>query len=67
MVERALGEGPGIGHYEGRLAEVELAAARADPRTPELARLALAAADSAGVAQDRARLARHLNHDPECL
>ncbi len=63
MVEQALREGPPIGHYEGRLAEVELAAAREDPRTPALARAALDAADSAGVAQGRDRLGLHLGYD----
>ncbi len=62
MVDRALGEGPEIGHFEARLAEVELAAARADPRTPALARTALAAADAAGVGQGRARLAVLVDH-----
>jgi tetratricopeptide (TPR) repeat protein len=56
LIAQALGQGPPLGHYEGRLAEVELAAARADPRTVSLARLALTAADAGGVRQGRDRL-----------
>jgi hypothetical protein len=53
-VARALAVGPPLGHYEARLAEVELAAARGDPRTVELAeaarRLALAGGHRACLA-----------------
>ena len=37
VVAHALAIGPPLGHYEARLAEVELAAARGDPRTAALA------------------------------
>ncbi|HEY2220706.1 BTAD domain-containing putative transcriptional regulator [Actinomycetospora sp.] len=40
-VERALTLGPPLGHYEARLADVELHAARGDPATPRLAATAL--------------------------
>jgi tetratricopeptide (TPR) repeat protein len=56
LVHRALAEGPPLGHYEARLAEVELAAARGDPATPELAAAALSQADAAGMRQSRDRL-----------
>ena len=56
MLDQALSQGPPLGHYEGRLAEVELAAARADPRTATLAQLALTAADAVGYRQGRSRL-----------
>ena len=56
LVDRALAEGPPLGHFEARLAEVELAAARNDPTTPELARNALRQADDAGMRQSRERL-----------
>jgi tetratricopeptide (TPR) repeat protein len=53
-VAHALAVGPPLGHYEARLAEVELAAARGDPRTVELAeaarRLALAGGHRACLA-----------------
>ncbi len=39
-VAHALAVGPPLGHYEARLAEVELAAARGDPRTGALAEAA---------------------------
>jgi tetratricopeptide (TPR) repeat protein len=61
MVGQALGQGPRLGHFEGRLAEVELAAARADPRTAALARLALTAADAGGFRQGRGRLLAYLD------
>ena len=64
MIGRALGEGPPLGLYEGRLAEVEFAAARADPRTTELARLALAVADASGARQGRDRLLSYLTPTP---
>ncbi|HEY5150221.1 MAG TPA: hypothetical protein VIJ23_10440 [Mycobacterium sp.] len=60
MIDQALSHGPALGHYEGRLAEVELAAARADPRTATLAQHALAAADTGGYRQGRTRLLSHL-------
>jgi tetratricopeptide (TPR) repeat protein len=60
MIHIALKQGPPLGHYEGRLAQVELAAARADPDTTTLAETALAAADAGGVHQDRSRLWSHL-------
>jgi DNA-binding SARP family transcriptional activator len=56
LVDRALAEGPPLGHFEARLAEVELAAARNDPATSELARTALRQADEAGMRQSRERL-----------
>jgi tetratricopeptide (TPR) repeat protein len=57
LVARALGEGPPLGHFEARLAQVELAAATAAPDARELAQAALARADAGGVAQGRARVA----------
>lgn len=57
LVERALGEGPPLGHFEARLAQVELAAARGDPAVVELARKALELAAAAGVKQGAERLA----------
>jgi len=62
MIDQALHQGPALGHYEGRLAEVELAAARADPRTATLARSALTAADAGGVRQGRRRLLTLAGH-----
>jgi DNA-binding SARP family transcriptional activator len=56
LVARALGEGPPLGHFEARMAEVELAAARADPAVATLAREALRRADGAGMRQGRTRL-----------
>jgi hypothetical protein len=58
-VAHALAVGPPLGHYEARLAEVGLAAARGDPRTVELAaaarKLALAGGHRASLAElDRA-------------
>jgi tetratricopeptide (TPR) repeat protein len=55
-VARALAEGPPLGHYEARLAEVELAAATGDPAAATLAREALRRADAGGMRQGRARL-----------
>jgi DNA-binding SARP family transcriptional activator/tetratricopeptide (TPR) repeat protein len=63
LVERALAVGPPIGLYEARLAEVELADARADERTAALAGAALTLADVAGVGQGRARLAELAHRD----
>ncbi len=47
-VARALAIGPPLGHFEGRLAQVELAVARADPAAGTLARTALARARADG-------------------
>jgi DNA-binding SARP family transcriptional activator len=60
MVERALGAGPPLGHYEARLAQVELAAARADPAVVALAREALRMADAGGMRQHREWLERRV-------
>jgi DNA-binding SARP family transcriptional activator len=57
LVTRALAEGPPLGLYEARLAEVELAAARGAADTARLARQALRAAERGGMAQGRERLA----------
>jgi DNA-binding SARP family transcriptional activator len=57
LVRRALAEGPPLGHFEARLAEVELAAAHNDPMTSQLASAALSRADAAGMRQSRDRLA----------
>lgn len=56
LVRQALAEGPPLGHYEGRLAEVELAVARDDPAAQPLAARALQLADAGGVRQGRDRL-----------
>ena len=48
LVARALAVGPPLGHYEARLAQVELAAARDAAGRRELAAAALAAAVQAG-------------------
>jgi DNA-binding SARP family transcriptional activator/tetratricopeptide (TPR) repeat protein len=56
MVDRALAEGPPLGHFEARLAQVELAAARGDESTTWLAAEALRRADAAGMRQGRDRL-----------
>jgi DNA-binding SARP family transcriptional activator len=56
LATRSLDEGPPLGHYEARLAQAELAAATDDPRAVDLAREALAQADSGGVRQHRERL-----------
>lgn len=63
LVARALAEGPPLGHFEARLAQVELAAARTDHRTPTLARMALELADAAGVVQGCSRLAELAHRD----
>jgi tetratricopeptide (TPR) repeat protein len=54
-VGRALALGPPLGHYEARLAAVELLAARGDPAAPGRAATALAAARTGGhlVSVDR--------------
>jgi DNA-binding SARP family transcriptional activator len=57
MVARALALGPPLGHYEARLAQVELAAARADPHCPSIAARALAHARQGGHAVSARRLA----------
>jgi tetratricopeptide (TPR) repeat protein len=57
LVERALAQGPPLGHYEARLAQAELAAATGDPRTAEIAGRALSLADEGGAVQGRDRLA----------
>jgi DNA-binding SARP family transcriptional activator len=56
-VRRALDVGPPLGHYEARWAEVEVAAKLEDPRTAELARVALELMDAGGVRLGRDRLA----------
>jgi tetratricopeptide (TPR) repeat protein len=48
FVARALAEGPPLAHYEARLAAAELAAARGDPRTREIAREARHRAEVGG-------------------
>ncbi|HKC29378.1 MAG TPA: tetratricopeptide repeat protein, partial [Jatrophihabitans sp.] len=57
LVSRARSEGPPLGQFEARLAEVELACARGDAEVADLARSALRLADDAGMRQHRARLA----------
>jgi DNA-binding SARP family transcriptional activator len=57
LVTRALAEGPPLGHFEARLAEVELAAALGAPTTSALAAEALRLADAAGMQQGSDRLA----------
>jgi DNA-binding SARP family transcriptional activator len=57
LVTQALSQGPPLGHYEGRLAQAELAAATGDPCTASIARGALVLADRGGAVQGRARLA----------
>ena len=49
LIERALALGPPLGHFEGRLAQVEFALARADGRAPGLATDALTRARRGGV------------------
>ncbi|GEC21232.1 hypothetical protein PHY01_35150 [Pseudonocardia hydrocarbonoxydans] len=56
-VARALATGPPLGHFEARLAEVELLAARGDPAVAARAAAALAAARDGGHAVSVARLA----------
>jgi tetratricopeptide (TPR) repeat protein len=56
FVERALSEGPPLGHFEARWAEAELAAARGDSHAAELARSAVQLAEGAGVKQAVDRL-----------
>jgi tetratricopeptide (TPR) repeat protein len=57
FVHRALALGPPLGHYEGRLAEVELAATRADSRCARLAAAALSIARTGGHTVSVLRLA----------
>ncbi len=54
---RALALGPPLGHYEARLAEVELLDAAGDPATPARAATALARAREGGHAVSTGRLA----------
>ncbi|MDQ2706115.1 MAG: hypothetical protein M3Z25_00015 [Actinomycetota bacterium] len=56
-VRRALALGPPLGHYEARLAQVELAAARGGDDVPALASAALAAARAGGHLVSVPRLA----------
>ena len=56
LVERALSEGPPLGHYEARWAQVEVAVALADPEAPVLVREALARLAAGGVVQGCDRL-----------
>jgi DNA-binding SARP family transcriptional activator/DNA-binding transcriptional ArsR family regulator len=56
LVARAFADGPPLGRYEARLAEVELAVARGDATAAMLAAKALRRADAAGMRQGRARL-----------
>ena len=56
LVERALSEGPPLGHYEARWAQVEVAAALGDVAAPALAREALGRLQTGGVRQGRERL-----------
>lgn len=56
LVERALREGPPLGHYEARWAQVEVAAALGDSSAPALARAALDQLRAGGVQQARERL-----------
>ncbi len=58
FVERALATGPPLGHYEARLAAVELAAALGDGGAGSLAVDALRRAEAGGVAQHTDRLRR---------
>ena len=60
LVALALDQGPPLGHFEARLAQVELAAARDDPDVVRLAEHALRSADAAGMRQGRERLVRHV-------
>ena len=56
LVKRALSEGPPLGHYEARWAQVEVAAALGDVAAPVLAREALGRLQTGGVRQGRERL-----------
>ena len=59
-MRRALAVGPPLGHYEARLAQVELAAARGADEHPALAAAALERARQDGYAVLIPRL-RHLS------
>ena len=54
--DRALSEGPPLGHYEARWAAAEVAAALGDTGARSLARLAVEFMAEGGVAQGRDRL-----------
>jgi DNA-binding SARP family transcriptional activator len=56
FVARALSEGPPLGHFEARWAEVEVAFSRGDARAEELARSALERMDAGGMRLGRERL-----------
>jgi DNA-binding SARP family transcriptional activator len=56
LVERALRQGPPLGHYEARWAQVEVAAALGDASAPVLARDALNRLQAGGLTQGRERL-----------
>ncbi|HSV37928.1 MAG TPA: BTAD domain-containing putative transcriptional regulator [Nocardioidaceae bacterium] len=56
LVERALGEGPPLGHFEARWAQAEVAAALDDAAASALARSALDLTEAGGVLQGRERL-----------
>jgi hypothetical protein len=58
LVARSLAIGPPLGHYEARLAEVELLAARGDPATATRAAAASAAARDGGHAVSVERLSK---------
>ncbi len=60
MVDRALHLGPALGHYEARLAQTELAVARARPEAGPLAAEALRLARAGGVLVHVERLRRIL-------
>jgi len=55
-VDQVFREGTPTTHYEGRLAEVELAVARQDPEAASLAARALDLAEDGGLLQSAARL-----------
>lgn len=57
LVERALAVGPPLGHYEARLAHVELLSARGDPRVQPVAAAALDLARDGGHLASADRLA----------
>jgi hypothetical protein len=56
LVERALGEGPPLGHYEARWAQAEVAAALGAGEAAGLARRALELMAAGGVRQGWERL-----------
>jgi tetratricopeptide (TPR) repeat protein len=56
LVERALDDGPPLGQYEARWAQVEVAAALGESDAPGLAREALRRMQEGGVRQGRERL-----------